>query len=148
MKKLFLSIKALFSENFFSIMVDTAFLKVALSINHKCECFPALIEADRGAEYSRANSPKPSPGKIVLLASPLIYTVNLPSCKMKKELALSFCFIRYSDSFTLHILNFYKSAYWSILSSIKLERVKWDLRLFRISALSVDVFFLSTIVKF
>lgn len=31
-------------------MVETAFLKVALSINHKCECLTALIEADRGAE--------------------------------------------------------------------------------------------------
>lgn len=137
-----------FSVNFFSMIVDTAFLNVALSIYHKCECFTALIEADLGAEYRRANSPKPSPGRIVLLVSPLIYTVSFPSCKMKNELALSFCFIRYSPSFTLHIWNLSSKVSWSCLSSIRLESVKWDLRLLRISALSVEVFFLSTRAKF
>jgi hypothetical protein len=45
---------------------------VALSIYQRYDSFPALIEADRGAEYNKANSPKPYPGKIVLLAYPLI----------------------------------------------------------------------------
>jgi len=49
-KKLFLSINSLFYVNFFSIIVETAFLNVALSIYHKCECLTALIEADLGAE--------------------------------------------------------------------------------------------------
>ncbi len=41
---------SLFSVNFFSMMVETAFLNVALSINHKWECFTAFIDADLGAE--------------------------------------------------------------------------------------------------
>lgn len=42
--------KILFYVNFFSIMLDTAFRKVALSIYHKCEFFYAFIDADLGAE--------------------------------------------------------------------------------------------------
>jgi hypothetical protein len=38
-----------------------AFLKVYLSMNHKKEVLRALIDADLGAEYSSASSPKPSP---------------------------------------------------------------------------------------
>jgi hypothetical protein len=57
-----------FYSNFFSIIVETATRKVALSMYHKCESLPALIEADLGAEYSKASSPNPSPGRIVLLA--------------------------------------------------------------------------------
>lgn len=59
---------ARFYSNFFSIMVETAIRKVALSMYHKCDSLPALIEADLGAEYSKANSPNPSPGRMVLLA--------------------------------------------------------------------------------
>lgn len=92
------------------MIVETAFLKVALSINQSCDAFPALIEADLGAEYIRASSPKPYPGRMVLFDYPLISTVNFPSCKMKKLLALSFCFMRYSDSFILHNLNLYRSV--------------------------------------
>jgi hypothetical protein len=71
-KKLFFSIKFLFYVNFFSIMVETAFLKVALSIYHKWHNFTALMEADLGAEYNSANSPNPYPGNMVLFVSPLI----------------------------------------------------------------------------
>ena len=85
---------------------------------------------------------------MVLLVSLLISTVSLPSWRIKNELALSFCFIRYSPSLTLHIWNFSNRVYCSNLSSIRLERVKWDLRLLRMRALSVEVFFLSTTVKF
>jgi hypothetical protein len=47
-------------------------------------------------EYKRASSPKPSPGWIVLLRWPFIYTLSSPYLRIKNELALSFCFIRYS----------------------------------------------------
>ncbi len=50
MKKLFLSMNSLFSVNFFSMMVETAFLNVALSMYHKWESLTALIDADLGAE--------------------------------------------------------------------------------------------------
>jgi len=39
-----------FYVNFFSIIVETAFRNVALSMYHKCEGFTALIDADLGAE--------------------------------------------------------------------------------------------------
>lgn len=77
------------------IIDETAFLKVSRSINHNNDVFKALIEADLGAEYKRANYPKPSPGSIHLLETPLIYTASLPSCRMKNELALLLCFIKY-----------------------------------------------------
>ncbi len=60
-------------------MVATALLKVYRSMNHKKDDFTALIEADLGAEYSRASSPKPYPGSMCRLMLPLIYTVNFPS---------------------------------------------------------------------
>jgi hypothetical protein len=37
------------------MIVSTKFLKVDLSIYHKKDGFIALIEADLGAEYNRAN---------------------------------------------------------------------------------------------
>ena len=62
----------LFSLKFFSMIVSTKFWKVDLSIYHKKDGFSALIEADLGAEYKRASSPKPYPGYIFLFVSPLI----------------------------------------------------------------------------
>jgi hypothetical protein len=41
------------------IIEETAFLKVYLSMNQKKEALQALIEADLGAEYSKAIYPKP-----------------------------------------------------------------------------------------
>jgi hypothetical protein len=55
----------------------------------------ALIDADLGDEYIRDSSPKPYPDDNFFLIIPSIYTASSPSCKMKKELALSFCFIKY-----------------------------------------------------
>ena len=72
-----------------------AFLKVYLSINHRNDDLIAFIEADLGAEYKRANSPNPSPASMFLFTTPFIYTASLPSCNMKNELAIEFCFIRY-----------------------------------------------------
>jgi hypothetical protein len=40
-------------------MEETAVLKVSRSINHRKEGFRALMEADRGAEYSNASYPNP-----------------------------------------------------------------------------------------
>jgi hypothetical protein len=44
------------------IIEAMALRKVSLSMYHKNDGFTAFIEADRGAEYSKASSPKPSPG--------------------------------------------------------------------------------------
>jgi len=54
------------------IMLAIAFLKVSRSINHKNDDLSALIEADLGAEYKRANYPNPSPAYIFLFTTPLI----------------------------------------------------------------------------
>jgi len=87
--------KDLFSLKLLVIIEETAFLKVYLSINHKKDGFKALIDADLGAEYSKASSPNPSPGSMHLLAIPLISTTSFPSCNIKNELAILFCLIRY-----------------------------------------------------
>jgi hypothetical protein len=85
----------LFSLYVFYIKEETTFLKVALSINHRTEDFLAKIEADLGIEYKSASSPKPSPGLITPFYYPLTYTISSPYLRIKNELALSFCFIRY-----------------------------------------------------
>ena len=53
-------------------MLAIAFLKVSLSINQRKDDFSAFIEADLGAEYKSANSPKPSPASIFLFTIPFI----------------------------------------------------------------------------
>lgn len=72
-----------------------ALRKVARSINHKKLVLLALIDADRGDEYIKASSPKPSPDSNFFLILPSISTASSPSCRIKNELALSFCFIKY-----------------------------------------------------
>lgn len=42
-------------------MLEMAFLKVSRSMNHKNDDLRALMEADLGAEYNKANYPNPSP---------------------------------------------------------------------------------------
>ena len=64
--------KALVSVKFFSIDDATAFLNVALSINQRKEDLAALIDAERGDEYKRANYPKPYPDSIFLFIVPFI----------------------------------------------------------------------------
>lgn len=51
----------LFSSYSFVIISSTALLKVFLSIPHKLQFSKHLTEAERGALYSKANSPNPSP---------------------------------------------------------------------------------------
>lgn len=122
-------------------MVANAFLNVSLSIYHKKDDLIALMEADRGALYNNASSPKPSPASICLLMTPLISTVSFPSCRIKKELAGLFCFIKYCPSITLQSLNFYISIYFKSPYSIKEENVKCPFKLFKIIALSFILFF-------
>ena len=56
-----------------------AFLNVYRSMNQRNDDLRALMEADRGAEYKRANSPKPSPASMFLFTVPFIYTASFPS---------------------------------------------------------------------
>lgn len=130
------------------IMLAIAFRKVSRSINHRKDDFRAFIEADRGAEYSSANYPKPSPASMCLFTTPLISTASFPSCRMKNELAMVFCFMRYCPSRTLHSLNLARSSYRIYLSSMRLVKVKWLLRLLSIRALSLAVFFCRISMKF
>jgi hypothetical protein len=123
------------------IIEETAFLKVSRSINHKSDGFNALIEADRGAEYRRASSPNPSPCYMHLFETPLISTASFPSWRMKNELAILFCFIKYCPSLTLQSLNFSRSSSLISLSSMRAEKVKCVFRLLRMSVLSLMVFF-------
>jgi hypothetical protein len=139
---------ALFYLYPFVIMLAMAFLKVSRSINHKNDDLRALIEAERGAEYRRANYPNPSPASMCLLTTPLISTASFPSCRIKKELAMLFCFIRYCPSRTLQSLNLASRSYRISLSSMRLVKVKWLLRLLRMRALSLAVFFCRISMKF
>ena len=144
----FFSIKALFSLKLLVIMLAIAFLKVQRSMNHKKEDFRALIEADLGAEYKSANSPNPSPASMFLFTTPFISTANFPSWRIKNELAIEFCFMRYCPSSTLHNLKLSKRSSLSSLSYMRLVKVKWFLRLLRMSALSLAVFFWTIYMKF
>lgn len=69
-KKAISSIKVRFISYSFATISSTAFLKVFLSIPHKVEGSFENIEAERGALYKRANSPKPSPTDISLFTLP------------------------------------------------------------------------------
>ena len=148
LKKLFSSINFRTISQFLLIKDAIAFLKVDRSINHRKDDFVAFIDADLEAEYRRANSPNPYPDSIFLFATPLISTVSSPSCRIKKELAWSFCLIRYSPLFTLQSINFSNSNSCISLSWIKVENVKCELKLFRMRARSMTLFFLSTTWKF
>lgn len=148
LKKLLSSINFRTISQFLLINEAIAFLKVDRSMNHKKDDLVAFMDADREAEYKRANSPNPYPDYIFLFATPLISTVSSPSCRIKKELAWSFCLIRYSPLFTLQSINFSNSSSCISLSWIKVENVKWELRLFRMSARSMTLFFLSRTWKF
>ena len=147
-KNLFSFMNFLFSTIVFSIMLETTFLNVLRSINHNKLFFLAKIEADRGVEYSKANSPNPSPLLIFPYASPLTSTCKSPSSKMKKQVALSFCFIKYSPCSTWHILNCSMSWSWSTLSVMSEEKVKWLARLLEMKERSSTFFFFSSILKF
>jgi len=136
-----LLIKFLFYFEFFVISEATTVLNVYLSINHKNDDFNAFIDADRGAEYIRASYPNPSPGKIFFLTTPLISKASFPSWRMKKQLALLFCFMRYWPSIILHNLNFSRRRSRISFSEINCENVKWAFRLFIMTALSLEVFF-------
>lgn len=85
----------LLSANVLSIIDDTTFLKVILSMNQSTLAFLAQIDADLGVEYSNANYPNPYPTLILFFFSPLTSTTSSPSFIIKKELAPSFCLMRY-----------------------------------------------------
>jgi hypothetical protein len=55
------SINFLFSSNSLATISSTAFLKAVLSIVQNPHISLALTEAERGAPYNKANSPKQSP---------------------------------------------------------------------------------------
>ena len=140
--------KDLVSAKFFYIEDATAFLNVVLSINQRKEDFAALMVAERGDEYRRANYPKPYPDSIFLFIAPFISTSSSPSWRMKKELALSFCFMRYSPLLMRQSLNFSSRVSWMSLSLTREEKVKWRLKLLRMRVLSMTLFFFSITVKF
>lgn len=112
-KNLFNSMNFLLSANVLSIIDDTTFLKVILSMNQRTLVFLAQIDADRGVEYNRASSPNPSPTLILFFCWLLTSTTNYPSFMIKNELAPSFCRMRYYFSSTLHSLNL--SISWSCM---------------------------------
>ena len=136
------------SWKFFYIKELIAFLNVVRSINHKKHGLFAFIDADLGDEYSNASYPNPCPDYNFFFILPSIYTASSPSWRIKKELALSFCFIKYSPLFTRHNLNLSSKFYCITLSLIKLENIKCEPRLLIIRFLSTKLFFFSTRVKF
>lgn len=75
----------LFSSYSLVIISSTALLNVFLSIPHKLHYSKALTEADLGALYNKANSPKPSPAFNSLLVLSFTITSILPLSKMKND---------------------------------------------------------------
>lgn len=59
-------------------MLEIAFWNVSRSINHKKDDFSAFIEADLGAEYSKANYPNPYPASTFRFTTPFISTASFP----------------------------------------------------------------------
>ena len=92
---------------------------------HKKQVFSAFIEAERGALNIRASYPNPpSAGVSFFFNYPSISIHILPSCRIKKQLALSPCLIKYSPSSTLQKLNF--SIRISLIDSSRYEKVKCE----------------------
>lgn len=121
--------------------------KIFLSKTHKNDVLLALRDANLLTEYSIYFSPKVYPYWIVRFIFWSTSTVSCPSFKMKKQLASSFCFIRYCDLYTLHSLKL--SMTWSnnLLSFDKLKKRKWEAKLSQMNFLSYAVFLHSIVTK-
>jgi hypothetical protein len=60
----------------FSIIEETTFLNVVLSINQSRLAFLAHMDADLGVEYNNDSYPKPSPILILFFCYPFTYTTS------------------------------------------------------------------------
>ena len=80
----------LFSSYSLIIISSTALLNVFLSIPHKKQVSDVFKEADLGALYNKANSPKPSFAFKLRLTLSLIMTSNVPFSVNINNITLSY----------------------------------------------------------